>query len=308
MVETARVAATGPKAAGHAHEHLVMLAVVTVLWGLNWPALKVAVEGFEPWAMRAAVLVAASLTLFAIGRSRGSDLRLKRAHWGAILVPAAMVAGWHVFSAFGLTHLGGGRAAIIAFTMPLWAAILSVWWLHERVEPRRIAALALGLAGLAFLLIDDLARLQAAPVGVGLMLCAALCWAIGTVATKATDWRMSAIVLTAWQLGLGSIPVVLVASLRGAPTGIETADWAAWTGLAYTVFVAMVFCFCAHIRLVTLLPATVAAIGIMAIPIVGLLSSAWLLGEPLGVPELAALALVVGGQAVLFWKPRSVRP
>ena len=308
MVETARPVATGPHAAGQVHEHLVLLVVVTVLWGLNWPALKVAVDGFEPWAMRAAVLVAASLTLFAIGRSLGQSCRLPRALWPRMLVPAAMVTGWHVFSAFGLTHLGGGRAAIIAFTMPLWAAILSVWWLRERVEPPRLAALLLGLVGLAFLLVDDLARLQAAPVGVMLMLTAALCWAIGTVATKATDWRMSAIVLTAWQLSLGSIPVVIVAFVRGAPTGVETADWIAWTGLAYTTFVAMVICFCGHIRLVTVLPATVAAIGIMAIPIVGLLSSAALLGEPLGLPELAALTFVVGGQAVLFWKPRSAKP
>ena len=308
----ARTAPPNPAAtyggAGKASNHLVLFAVVTVLWGLNWPALKLAVDGFEPWAFRASVLVAASLTLFLVGRSLGHACRLPRRVWGAILLPAAMVTAWHMLSAFGLTYLGGGRAAIIAFTMPLWAALLSIWWLGERMEPRRIGALALGLVGLSFLLLDDLARLQAAPIGVGLMLLAALVWAIGTVATKATDWGLSAIVLTAWQLGLGAIPVVAIALWRGNPTGLETADLWSWFGLLYTTFVAMVICFCGHIHLIRLLPATVAAIGIMAIPVVGLVSSALLLGEPLGWPELAALTFVVGGQALLFWQPRRAGP
>ncbi|MFW5834526.1 MAG: EamA family transporter, partial [Pseudomonadota bacterium] len=120
-------------------------------------------------------------------------------------------------------------------------------------------------------------------------------------------WGLSAIVLTAWQLALGAVPIVIVALVRGAPTGIGDADLWAWTGAVYSTFVAMVVCFCAHIRLVTLLPATVAAIGIMAIPVVGLFASALLLGEPVGSAELAALALVVGGQAVLFLAPKGAR-
>jgi drug/metabolite transporter (DMT)-like permease len=290
-----------------ARDHVVMLAVVTVLWGLNWPALKAALIAFEPWAFRAAVLVVASLTLFAIGRALGHRCRLPRQLWRAMAVPALMVTGWHVFSAFGVSQLGGGRAAIIAFTMPLWAALLSIWWLGERPEPRRIGALGLGLLGLLLLLVGDVGRLQAAPWGALLMLAAALSWAIGTVATKATAWGLSAIVLTAWQLALGAVPIVAVALVRDAPTGFADAGPLAWTGALYSTFVAMVVCFCAHIRLVTLLPATVAAIGVMAIPVVGLFGSAILLGEPVGPLELAALALVVGGQAVLFLAPRRAR-
>ncbi|MFW5835113.1 MAG: DMT family transporter, partial [Pseudomonadota bacterium] len=183
MSDRASAAAGSLAKAGVAREHVVMLAVVTLLWGLNWPALKVALVAFEPWTFRAVVLVVSSLTLFLIGRALGHRCRLPRRLWRPILVPAAMVTGWHVCSAFGVSELGGGRAAIIAFTMPLWAALISVWWLDERLDPRRIGALSLGLLGLGLLMAGDITRMQAAPAGVLLMLAAALSWAIGTVAT-----------------------------------------------------------------------------------------------------------------------------
>ena len=63
---------------------------------------------------------------------------------------------------------------------------------------------------------------------------------------------------------------------------------------------ALIFCFAAHNKVVTLLPATAAAISTLAIPVVGLLSSAWLLGEPVGWRELAALVLVLAAIAMVL--------
>ena len=68
---------------------------------------------------------------------------------------------------------------------------------------------------------------------------------------------------------------------------------------------ALIFCFAAHNKVVTMLPATVAAISTLAIPVVGLLSAAWLLGEPVGLRELAALALILGAMALVLLPQRS---
>jgi len=277
---------------------LASYLVVTVLWGLNWPAMKVAVTAIDPWTFRTMVLVTAAATLFAIARAQGRRIALPRHLRLAILLPAVTVTGWHMFSAYGLTFIGGGRAVIVAFTMPLWTMLLSLWWLDERPTWRRVAALGLGLVGLALLMLDEVAAMRAAPVGVLLMLAAAFSWAIGTVAVKARDWRVSPLVLTAWQLVIAVIPIAAVWAWRGVPFEPATIGPGAWFAFAYTTFVAMVFCFCSYSRFVTLLPATVAAIGVMAIPAVGLVGSAVLLGEPMGWVEVAALALVVGGQAL----------
>ena len=286
--------------------HLGILVVITVLWGFNWPAMKLAVDGFDPWTFRSLVLVLASATLFLVAYGRGDRIGLPREAWLPILLPAATVSAWHVLSAYGVGIVGGGRAAIIAFTMPLWASILSVFWLGERMNAARAGALVMGLAGLGLLLLDDVARLRDAPLGVVLMLLAAVSWAIGTVAVKAFAWGVNAIVLTAWQLAIGAAPILIVWAALGASFDLATATTSAVLGLAYTTFVAMVFCFCGYVWLVTVLPATVAAISTMAIPAIGLLGSAWLLGEPIDAPEIAALACVAGGQALLYLPRRWV--
>jgi drug/metabolite transporter (DMT)-like permease len=276
---------------------------VTVLWGLNWPAMKTVVAAIDPWTFRTIVLVLAAATLFALARALRHPLALPRHLRLAILLPAATVTGWHIFSAYGLTFVGGGRAAIVAFTMPFWTMLLSLWWLDERPTPRRLAALAMGMAGLALLLVDEGAAVAAAPVGVLFMLAAAISWAIGTVAVKARDWRVSPLVLSAWQLALGAAPIALVWAWRGASFDAAALSPVAWFAFAYTIFVAMVFCFYSYIRFVTILPATVAAIGVMAIPAVGVAASAVLLGEPIRPVDLAALTLVIGGQALASLAP-----
>ncbi len=284
---------------------LASYLAVTVLWGLNWPAMKVVVAAVDPWTFRTFVLVVAAATLFALARALGQRIALPRHLRLAILLPAATVTGWHIFSAYGLTFIGSGRGAIIAFTMPFWTMLLSLWWLGERPTARRLVALAMGMIGLALLLVDERAAIEAAPLGVLFMLAAAISWATGTVAVKARDWRVSPLVLTAWQLALGVVPIASVWAWRGAPFDPGALSASTWFAFAYTTFVAMVFCFYSYIRFVTILPATVAAIGVMAIPAVGLAGAAVLLGEPITTVDLAALALVVGGQALATLAPRT---
>ena len=74
------------------------------------------------------------------------------------------------------------------------------------------------------------------------------------------------------------------------------------------VFVAMIFCHTAYFKLVSLLPAHVAAISVLAVPAVGVISSAWLLGEPVGLAEAAALLLVVGGLFLLLRRRPGAEP
>jgi hypothetical protein len=105
--------------------------------------------------------------------------------------------------------MGGGRGAIVAYTMPIWAALLSAWYLKERPTRRRLAALALGMVGIALLIGPDLLGLGQDPVGPLLMIGAAICWAAGIVVMKGERWRVGIMALTGWQLLLGGVPIVL---------------------------------------------------------------------------------------------------
>jgi drug/metabolite transporter (DMT)-like permease len=214
---------------------------------------------------------------------------------------------WHVLSAYGLTLIEAGRAVIIAFTMPLWAALLSSIILKDALTSRRITALALGLAGLAILIGPDLQALGAAPLGASFMLAAAVSWALGTVIMKTREWTMPILVLTGWQLLLGSLPVVAGMFFFEFPVGLSMISIRGLLGFTYSVVVAMFICHTMWFALVRVLPAAIAALGTLAIPIVGVYSSALVLGEQVGVREVIALCLVVAALATALTMPRAGR-
>jgi drug/metabolite transporter (DMT)-like permease len=217
-----------------------------------------------------------------------------------MLVAFFNITGWHLFSAYALLYTGSGRAAIIGYTMPIWASVLSVLVLHEHIGARRIAALALGMGGLGLLLAQDLGQVGTTPTGALLMLGAAVSWAIGTVLIKRFVWHpMPVMALTGWQLLIGGVPIVIGWWLWEPVPDLTALSLPGALGLAYAVLVAMIFCQTVYFRMVTLVPANVAAMAVMAVPVVGVLSSAWILGEPVGPGEAIALVLVVGGLFLL---------
>ena len=281
---------------------IALLVALTVTWGLNWPMMKLAVREVPPWTFRALCVTVGGGALLALTRLTGAPVLFPLRQLPALLLVGLFnVTVWHLLSAYALLYTGGGRAAIIGYTMPIWASVLSIWVLNERIGPRQVLALALGMAGLALLLGQDLGRVGAAPIGALLMLGAALGWATGTVLIKRFTWRaMPIMALTGWQLLLGGVPIVIGWWLWEPVPDLTALSLPSAIGLAYAVLVAMIFCQTTYFKIVTLVPANVAAMAVMGVPVVGVLSSAWMLGEPVGPIEIAALGLVVGGLFVLI--------
>jgi drug/metabolite transporter (DMT)-like permease len=255
-----------------------------------------------PWTFRSLCLMIGGGALLLLARAAGTSTSVPRRLLPALaLVSLFNITGWHLFSAYALLHTGSGRAAIIGYTMPLWASLLSVWVLDVRPTARQITALLLGMAALALLMINDFGVLGAAPTGALLMLGASLCWAIGTVLVKKFAWDHLAIsALTGWQQLIGGVPIVIGWWLLEPVPDLTALSLPAALGLAYAVFVAMLFCQTAFFKLLSLLPAHVAAISVLPVPVVGVVSSAMILAEPVGLAEIAALTLVVGGLFLLI--------
>jgi drug/metabolite transporter (DMT)-like permease len=287
---------------------VLLLGTLTMLWGSNWPAIKLAVRELDPWTFRTICLVVGGGGLLALVRAGGQSLRVPRAERGPLVVVALFnITLWHLCSAYGLTRIQATRAAILAYTMPLWTVVFGRLLVGERITRGRLAALGLGLASMAALLTPQAAALWAAPAGVLLMLAAAMSWALGTVLTKAWRWTIPTAVFTGWQVILGGVPIVLGATLRLAVPGragflaqVTSASPAALLATAYATFVGVIFCHWAWFRLVVILPPAVAAIGTLGIPIVGVFASALVLGEGVGPPEITALILVVVGLRILI--------
>jgi drug/metabolite transporter (DMT)-like permease len=273
---------------------IVLLAVLSLFWGLGWPAMKVVLAEIRPWTFRTVCLLGAGAGLLALARAAGTRLRIPRSDLVPLLVTSLVnITGWHLLSAHGIAAMQAGRAAIVAYTMPLWAVLLSRLLLGERLGWLRLLALATGTAGMAVLLGPDLQRLGAAPAGVAFMLGAAFCWAAGTVLIKFFRWHTPPAAIVGWQMLLGGLPVAAGALLVENPLALADISLKAGATLLYLVLGPMIFCHWAFFVVVRMFPANVAAISTLSIPIIGVFGSALLLGEPVTTAELLALLLVV---------------
>ena len=269
------------------------LAGLTLAWGFNWTAMKVALNDFTPWIFRSLCIFFGSLVLFGVARLSGKPLSVPRPLWGKLAVLALFnVSIWNMLVAYGLMMIPSGRAAILAFTMPVWSVPLSAWLLHEKITPRKIGALVLGIAGMLLLLGEDVALLGKAPLGALLALGAALSWAIGTVLQKRWPLGLPMGTFTAWTMGLGGLPIFIGTFFfeRGAWHPVGTT---ALLALFYNIFIAFAFAYWAWFKIASTVTVTVSSISVLSVPIVGVLCGFVVLGERPSAQEYAALACVV---------------
>lgn len=206
---------------------LWLLAGLTLAWGFNWTAMKVALSEVPPLLFRSLCLGFGSAVLFSVLRAGGQPLAVPKGQWGRLVLLAIFnVTGWNVLVAFGVTMIASGRAAILAFTMPAWATALAVWLLGERLTGRKLTGLLLGMAGIALLLGQGVFDLKAAPLVLG----GALSWALGTVLLKRYPVQMPVSAYTAWIMLLGNVPIVVGALLFEDPRTL--AGMTLWPALA----------------------------------------------------------------------------
>jgi drug/metabolite transporter (DMT)-like permease len=247
------------------------------------------------FTFRAICLGIAGPTLLAVAWWRGERLAVPRRERLPLLAVAFFnIAFWYVCASFGLVLMEAGRAAIVAYTMPVWAALLAWPVLGERPSRTSLAALALGVAALALLLAPAFRGVAASPAGALVMLVGSLGWAIGTVLLKRFRFTQSVLKLSAWQLTLSALPMIFFSlALEDPSVALLRLRPEIWALTLYVAVVAVTLGQVAWFKVVDLLPATVASLASLVVPVVGVLSSAWFLGEEVRLSDLAALVLVL---------------
>jgi drug/metabolite transporter (DMT)-like permease len=278
---------------------VVFLLITSVGWGLNWPVMKHLLTEWPPLSARGLCGLAGAGVLMVIATLSGLSLRVPRRVWGRLALSACLnVTGWMALMGLALLWLPASEAAVIAYTMPVWAAMIAWPVLGERPTPLRLAALALAFGGLIVLMGGNgvAASLSKLP-GIALALVGAFGFALGTVLTKRFPVNLPAVTSAAWQVLLGCVPVVIAGLLFEHPR-IEALSPLGWALIAYATLVQFCICYVSWFAALARLPASVAAIGTMLVPVIGVIASALLLGEALGAAKIIALAMTVGGVAL----------
>ncbi|WP_332698944.1 DMT family transporter [Bosea sp. (in: a-proteobacteria)] len=279
---------------------LLLVPLLGLLWGFNWPAVRISLTEIAPWTLRAGGMSFAGLVLVAVALVRGVPLAVPRREWPRLIIAGFLsIAAFNVLLAFAQLMAPTSRAAILTFTMPIWATLLALPILGERFDRRRLLGLSLGIAGLACLGLPLIRSGQFSP-GLALALLAAVSWALGTIVTKRWPVSAPALAIAAWQLLIGGAVAglgMLVFEGVPVPKALSPPVLAA---LGFHIVGAQALAYFLWFVVVARLPAGIASLGTLMVPAVGVLGSVLLLGERPTPTDWLGLALVVAASGAIM--------
>ena len=286
-----------------------LLCLLTLIWGLNWPIMKIGVADFPAFTFRT-VTMAGGLVVFAlVARLQGHSLRVERAHWVEIAkLSTTNMAVWYALSIIGIKLLASGRAAILGYTLPVWVALIGFLVYRERHGVRLALALVAAAVGVGLLLANELQAMAGSPLGTFCMLAAAAVWALGTHQLRRRRLRTPLVVLSFWMMA-GAMALCAVLSLV-----FERSQWvrwpnaAEWGAIGFNIVLAYGVAQLLWFRLASTLPPVVSALSVMMIPVVGVLSGLLMLGERPGWTDLAALVAILVSIAATLMPSGSSAP
>lgn len=286
---------------------LLLVPLLGLLWGFNWPAVRISLTEIAPWTLRAGGMTFAGLALVAVALTSGISLRVPAAHWPRLVVAGILsIAAFNILLAFAQLMAPTSRAAILTFTMPVWATLMAWPVLGERFDRPRLIGLGLGIAGLLCLGLPLIRAGQLSP-GLALALLASLSWALGTIVTK--RWPVGAPTLTiaAWQLLIGGAAAGIgMLVFEGLPVPKALSPPVA-VALTFHILGAQALAYFLWFTVIARLPAGIASLGTLMVPAVGALGSVLLLGERPAASDWLGLVLVVAASGAILVSPKQGR-
>lgn len=282
-------------------QQLANLFFLTLVWGLNWPVMKMGVSNYPALTFRALSIMLGVPVLAGALALMKVPFRVPRRYWPELLaLTFTNMLIWQVCIILAVQSLSSGRAAILGYTMPIFSAIIGSLLFRSALSRRAWLGVIAAAIGVGLLLWHELTGLAGRPAGVALALVAASTWALGTQTLRRTRIALPTLTLSFWMTTLTGIVITVLAL---------TVDRAAWQmpsaavkwAIAYNAIMVFGYAHAAWFFLARGLPPVASTLSVMFIPVLGVFSGALWLGEVLHWQDFAAMVLMVGAIASVLW-------
>jgi drug/metabolite transporter (DMT)-like permease len=272
-----------------------LLALLIVSWAASWPLIKIGVAAVPPIWYACFRYWIATLCLFALVAARREVALPSRTDWRFVTVSGVLqMAAYSGLTAFALTIVPPGRAAVLAYSTPIWVVPLAAWRVHERPSPAALLGTGLGLAGVLVIAAPALHPDSSGHLAAyAMLLGAAVSWALSIVSVRAHRFTATALALAPWQTLVAAgllLPVALALEGAPQPVGIPGA-----VSLAFVGPVATAFAYWAVVESGRHFSATTLSLALLATPAVGLVLSMLALGETLEPSLIGGAVLIAAG-------------
>jgi drug/metabolite transporter (DMT)-like permease len=279
----------------------IVLTLLTVVWGFNWPVMKLGVTGFPPLTYRMLCLLIGTPVLGLVLLALKVPFKVPRQYWKELLILSVFnMFFWHALIILAVSLLSSGRSAILGYTMPIFSAIIGAVIFKTQLSKRNWTGVTAAAIGVIFLLWHELVNLSGKPVGVLVALGAASTWALGTQLLRRTTIPLPTLTLSFWMTAMTSVVIAVLAIV------FESDQWVAptpthWASILYNAVLVFGFAHSAWFYLARSLPPVASTLSVMMIPILGVFSGAWALNEQLHWQDWAAMGLMIVSIASVLW-------
>ena len=284
------------------------LIALTLMWGLNWPIMKLSLQELTPLYFRASTMMLGAMWLFVYFHRKGLRMWPKGNEWWLIIgLGIPNILGWHTMSVMGVSLLPSGRSAILGFTMPIYTVLFGALLFKQPLTKRAGLAVACVFATIGLLTWHELTNISGNPAGILWMEGAALSWALGTLLMRRVPFDLRPEALTVWMMLLSSLVIWALAITLEPVTGIATFSGQMWFTLVYAVIFNYGYAQVIWFGMARNLPPATSAMSIMAVPVIGTITATFIVGEVPHWQDLLAMVFGVTAIAAVLMPPRKVK-
>jgi len=272
---------------------LLLILTVTMIWGSSYPVMKFAVTNYPPGIFRAFTFFVGAACVGLYAQAKGESLFIPiNERWLTAKLSFVNMAMWHLGIIYGIRLLNSGRAAIMGYTMPVWALLTTVVLYKAPLRFKALLGVACSLSATVLLGHDEFTNFAGHPLGVFLTVGAAFFWGLGTTLLKHSKLTISSITLTFWMLSFGFVFFVFVGIIFESdawrwPNTLE------WLAIAHSGGLSFGVGYVAWFLVARKLTPVSSGLSVMLVPILGLISGVVFLGEKIAYTDIAALVLIL---------------
>ena len=280
---------------------LLMVLIVTVSWGMNYPVMKFVVNSYPPSAFRSFTFLIGCMALGSYAHFKGISIFVPKHERKALFKLSLFnMVGWHLPMIYGVSMLNSGRAAIIGYTMPVWALLASAFLYREKITITALLGIALAMSAALLLAWGSAGQWGNHPLGIGVMLVAAITWGVGNAMMKNSKLSITGITLTFWALFIAffiflAITIIFERDLWEWPTLMQ------WLAILYGGVITFAVSYVAWFHVARKLSAVSSGLSIMLVPVFGVTGGALILGEAVTMPDIIALVLILLSMLVVLF-------
>ena len=287
---------------------LFLILLVTCSWGLNYPIMKFVVTQYPPSSFRALTFILGTTVLGLYAWYRREPLVVPREErWTTLRLSIPNMVLWHVGLVYGISLLNSGRAAIIGYTMPVWALLASVLLYRNPLTWRATLGVMCSLTATVLLALDEMSHFAGQPLGLLFTFGAAISWGVGNAMMKHTRLSISSIALTFWSLAAGAVCFTVLSVL------FEHEAWhwpnaLQWLAIGYGGVMTFAVSYVAWFLVARKLTPVTSGLSIMLVPVIGLFGGNLFLGETIALTDVIALGFILSAMAIVLIPTRAKPP